>query len=71
MHESLGQYIDMIAGILFRSNSYSEKIKKLALFALYRVVNTIIYQQSIGEKQSHTDGIGILVSPSKFKSFEP
>jgi len=33
----------MIAGILFRSNQYSDKIKKLALFALYRVVNTMIY----------------------------
>ena len=61
----------MIAGLLFRGNQYSDKIKKIALLTLYRIVNTMIYQQPAGDKHTHSDGIGLLVSPTKFKSFEP
>jgi hypothetical protein len=57
--------------ILFKNNLHNERVKKLALFALYRVVNVDIYNSQSPEKQGYSDGIGILVSPSKFKNFEP
>lgn len=50
---------------------HNERVKKLALFSLYRVVNYDIYNQSSVDRQNFSDGIGILVSPSKFKNFEP
>ena len=50
---------------------HNERVKKLALFAFYRIVNTNVYNQNNSEKSNYSDGIGILVSPSKFKNFEP
>ena len=69
--DSLGLYIETIAHILFRGTIHNERVKKLALFALYKVVNIDVYNQQNFEKQNYSDGIGILVSPSKFKNFEP
>jgi hypothetical protein len=66
----LGLYIETLAHILFRGNIHNERVKKLALFALYRVVNVDIYNPTILDR-NYSDGIGILVSPSKFKNFEP
>jgi hypothetical protein len=43
VYESLGQYIEVLARILFRGNLHSEKVQKLAIYALYRVVNTSVY----------------------------
>ena len=71
VYESLGPFIEGIAQILFRGDLHQERLKRLALFSLYRVVNTQVYNQSGAEKPNHTEGIGILVSPSKFKNFEP
>lgn len=65
--DSLGYYIETLAQILFKGNLHNERVKKLVLFALYRVVNVEIYNQN----EKNLDGIGILVSPSKFKNFEP
>ena len=69
MYDSIGQYIELLANILFRGNVFSERIKKLALFSLFRVLNTIDYNQHCTEKATHS--VGILVSPSKSKNFEP
>ena len=52
-------------------NLHNSRVKRLALFALYRVVNTMVYNSGSSDKPTHSDGIGILVSPSKFKNFEP
>ena len=71
VYESLGQYIEVLARILFRGDLHTERVKKLSLYALYRVVNTNVYNQTSSDKHNHSDGIGILVSPSKFKNFEP
>lgn len=35
------------------------------------MINVDVYNSSSAEKQGYSDGIGILVSPSKFKNFEP
>ena len=69
--DSLGVYIETLARILFLGEQHNERVKKLALFALYRVVNVDVYNQSSVERQGYSDQIGILVSPSKFKNFEP
>lgn len=69
--DSLGIYIEILAQILFKGNLHNERVKKLALFGLYRVVSLDMYNQANIEKQNYSDGIGILVSPSKFKNFEP
>lgn len=69
VYESIGQYIELLANILFRGNLFSERIKKLALFSLFRVINTIDYNQHCTEKAALS--VGILVSPSKTKNFEP
>jgi len=57
---------------LYRSEIYPVKVNKLALIAIFRVVNTTVYNiGNKGDPQGHSDGIGILVSPVKFKNFEP
>lgn len=71
MYDSLSIYIETVAQILFRGNLHNERVKRLVLFALYRIVNTLVYNQNGSDKPSHSEGIGILVSPSKFKNFEP
>ena len=47
-------------------------MQKLALIATFKVVNVNIYNQgSKHDASGHSDGIGILVSPVKFKNLEP
>ena len=41
--DSLGLYIEILAHILFKGTHHNEKVKKLALFALYRVVSIDVY----------------------------
>lgn len=41
--DSLGLYVETLAQILFKGNLHTERVKKLALFALYRVVNVDVY----------------------------
>lgn len=43
--DSLGLYIETLAQILFKGLLHNDRVKKLALFALYRVVNVDIYNQ--------------------------
>jgi hypothetical protein len=68
--DSVGLYIESLAHILYMGNLHNERVKKLALFALYRVVSMDVYNTPAFEK-NYADGIGLLVSPSKFKNFEP
>lgn len=46
-------------------------MNKLALIAIYRVVNTTIYNLGNKNDGGHSEQGGILVSPVKFKNFEP
>ena len=46
-------------------------MKKLALIATFKVVNVDCFNQNKKDATSHSDGIGILVSPVKFKNLEP
>ena len=70
MFSTLDSFLQVIAQILFRSDIYPTRVNKLALISLYRIVNTAVYNQTAQtELQSHSDGIGILVSPVKFKNF--
>ena len=57
VYESLGQYIEVLARILFRGDLHTERVKKLSLYALYRVVNTNVYNQTSSDKHNHSDGI--------------
>lgn len=42
------------------------------MIALYKVINTNIYNQNtLHDLEPHQNGIGILVSPVKFKNFQP
>lgn len=43
MYDSLGLYLETVAQILFRGDLFNDRVKRLVLFALYRVVNTLIY----------------------------
>ena len=72
MFNSLDSYLQILAQILFRSEIYPIRVQKLALIAIFKVVNVNIYNQgSKHDASGHSDGIGILVSPVKFKNLEP
>ena len=44
-HKNLAEYIHIIAQIIFRKEFHITKVKKLALFSMYQVVTTTIYNQ--------------------------
>lgn len=69
-HKTLGEYIHTIAQIIFRGELHITRVKKLAIFSLYSVVTTTIYNQANGDP-NHDGKIGLLISPMKFKNFEP
>jgi len=43
VYECLGQYIELLANILFKGHLFSERIKKLTLFSFFRVINSLDY----------------------------
>ena len=56
--------------MLGNSTIYPHRVNKLAMIALYRILNTSIYNQNTQhDLEPHQNGIGILVSPVKFKNF--
>ena len=74
MFNSLDQYLQILARILHRNEIYPTRVKKLALIATFKVVNVDCFNQGSDIKRDatgHSDGIGILVSPVKFKNLEP
>lgn len=72
MFNSLDQYLQILARILHRNEIYTVRVNKLALIATFKVVNVDCFNQgSKRDASSHSDGIGILVSPVKFKNLEP
>lgn len=71
-HKTLGEYIHTIAQIIFRGELHITRVKKLAIFSMYSVVTTTIYNQGSEDHSNNRDGkIGLLISPMKFKNFEP
>jgi hypothetical protein len=70
MYNTIDQYLMILARILFRSEIYPLRINKLALIAVFKVVNTDVYNAA-REVSGHHDGIGMIVSPVKFKNLEP
>lgn len=72
MFNSLDEYLQILARILHRQEIYPVRVKKLALIATFKVVNIDCFNQgSKRDATGHSDGIGILVSPVKFKNLEP
>ena len=73
MFNSLDQYLQTLARILHRNEIYPVRVNKLALIATFKVVNVDCFNQAGGKRDAtgHSDGIGILVSPVKFKNLEP
>ena len=75
MFNSLDIFLQILARLLFRSELYPTRVNKLALISVYRIVNTNIYNQFNRHdptNSSLSDGVGcLLVSPVKFKNFEP
>ena len=72
MFNSLDEYLQILARILHRQEIYPVRVKKLALIATFKVVNIDLVNQGIKrDATGHSDGIGILVSPVKFKNLEP
>lgn len=72
MFNSLDQYLQILAQILVRNELYPMRVNKLALIATFKVVNVACFNQgSARDATGHSDGIGILVSPVKFKNLEP
>lgn len=60
----------ILARLLFRSEIYPIRINKLTMIAIFKVVNTDVYNAE-REVSGHHDGIGMIVSPVKFKNLEP
>jgi hypothetical protein len=72
MFNTLDNFLQVLAQILFRSDIYPTRVIKLAMISLFRIVNTSIYNQSTqNDLHQHSEGIGLLVSPVKFKNFQP
>ena len=72
MFNSLDQYLQILARILHRNEIYTSRVNKLSLIATFKVVNVDCFNQgSKRDATGHSDGIGILVSPVKFKNLEP
>lgn len=73
-HKNLGEYIHTIAQIIFRDELHITKVKKLVIFSMYQIVTTTIYNQGNQDQcanQNRDGRIGLLISPMKFKNFEP
>lgn len=74
-HKSLQDYIYSVAQLIFRTDLHTVKVKKLAIFAMYKVVTTNIYNQGSNQEQSSSKGgpgkYGLLISPMRFKNLEP
>ena len=52
---------------------HTTKIKKLAIFGMYKVVNKMIYNQG-NQENMNNDGpgkYGLLISPKRFLNLEP
>lgn len=73
MFGSLDQYLQILARILHRHDVYPVRVQKLALYATFKVVNVNCFNAGNNQRDAtgHSDGIGILVSPQKFKHLEP
>jgi hypothetical protein len=71
MYSTLDRYVQVLASMLFQSEIYPVRLNKLGLIAIYRVVNTTIYNLGNKNDGGHSEQGGILVSPVKFKNFEP
>ena len=70
MYNTLDKYLNILASLLGNSDIYNERINKLTLIATYRVIKTDIYNEK-KDISGHHDGIGMVVSPVKFKNLEP
>lgn len=73
MFSSLDQYLMILARIIQYNEIYPTRVNKLALIATFKVVNVDCFNQGGNKRDAtgHSDGIGILVSPVKFKNLEP
>ena len=73
MFSSLDQYLQILARITHRHSIYPVRVQKLALIATFKVVNVDCFNAGSNQRDAtgHSDGIGILVSPVKFKNLEP
>ena len=73
MFNSLDQYLQILARVLHQHGMYTVRVQKLALIATFKVVNVDIFNMGSNKRDAtgHSDGIGILVSPVKFKNLEP
>ena len=70
MYNTLDKYLGILANILYNSEIYNERISKLTLIDTFRVVKTDVYNAK-KDITGHHDGIGMVVSPVKFKNLEP
>lgn len=71
MFNSIDQYLQVLARVLHRAELYPERTQKLAMLAIYKVVNVDLLNQGDRDGSGHTDGTGILFSPIKYKNLEP
>jgi hypothetical protein len=46
MFNTLDQYLQIICQVIYKSETYPNRVNKLVMIALYRVINTNIYNQS-------------------------
>ena len=75
-HTSLKQYLQAIVQILIQSDKFDEKCQKSALVAIYRVINTVVYNHTGYDSGEQKIGgfdpknMGIINTSAKFKNFQ-
>ena len=70
MYNKIDEYLLILCQLMDKSEMFSERVNRLTLIATFRVVKTDIYNAK-KDISGHHDGIGMIVSPVKFKNLEP
>ena len=73
-HKNLSDYIHSVAQLIFRTDLHTMKVKKLAIYGMYKIVTTMIYNQGQIQNEPNKDGpgkYGLLISPMRFRNLEP
>jgi hypothetical protein len=75
-HTSLKQYLQTVIQILIQSDKFDEKWQKAALVAIYKVVNTVVYNHTNYDSKEQTIGgfdpknMGLINTSARFKNFQ-
>ena len=69
VYKSLTPFITVIVQVLIKKNIYEERIEKVSVIALFRIINTVVYNSNTSTSGKSKVN-SILVSPVKYKNFD-